>query len=101
LDTYGQRTLKQQHQMAARRNIRANWAWACDDPRSLERLGLQAVESTTITRPPASVRARLPVACRYLLPLIDPVIGRTVRLTLFRAVSLRRAAQPPRGSRCS
>jgi hypothetical protein len=50
---------------------------------------LRVVESTTITRPPASVRARLPVAYRYLLPLIDPVIGRTVRLTLFQAVSLR------------
>jgi hypothetical protein len=87
--------------MAARRNIRAKWAWACDDPGSLERLGFQVVESTTITRPPAAVRARLPVAYRYLLPLIDPVIGRTVRLTLFQAVSLRSAAEPPRGSRCS
>lgn len=100
-DTYAHRTLEQQHRLAARRNIPARWAWACDDPRSLERLGLRVVESTTITRPPASVRARLPVAYRYLLPLIDPVIGRTVRLTLFQAVSLRSAAEPPRGSRCS
>jgi O-methyltransferase involved in polyketide biosynthesis len=100
-DTYARRTLEQQHRLAARRNIPAKWAWACDDPCSLERLGLRAVESTTITRPPASVRARLPVAYRYLLPLIDPVIGRTVRLTLFQAVSLRGAAEPPRGSRCS
>jgi O-methyltransferase involved in polyketide biosynthesis len=100
-DTYARRALEQQHRLAARRKIPAKWAWACDDPRSLERLGLQVVESATITRPPAPVRARLPVAYRYLLPLIDPVIGRTVRLTLFQAVSLRSAAEPPRGSRCS
>ena len=101
-DTYPQRTLEQQHRLAARRKIRANWAWACDDPRELERLGLRVVESTTITRPPGAVRSRLPVAYRYLLPLIDPVIGRSLRLTLFqaasRADSLRGAAQPARGS---
>jgi hypothetical protein len=69
--------------------------------RSLERLGLQLVESTTITRPPAAVRAGLPAMYRYLLPLIDPVFRRALRLTLFRADSLRPADPPPRGSRRS
>jgi O-methyltransferase involved in polyketide biosynthesis len=102
-DTYAQQALEQQHRMAARRNMRPHWAWAwaCDDPRSLQRLGLQLVESTTITRPPAAVRAGLPAMYRYLLPLIDPVFGRALRLTHFRADSLRRADRPPRGSRRS
>ncbi len=98
-DTYAERTLKQQHRMAARRNMRATWAWACDDPRSLERLGLLVVESTTITRPPAAVRAGLPAIYRYLLPLTDPVFGRALRLTLFRADSLRRAGAASAGKR--
>jgi O-methyltransferase involved in polyketide biosynthesis len=83
-DTYSRVTLTQQHKMAARRNI-APWAWACDDPRSLERLGLTVVESATITRPPAGLRARLPARYRYLLPLADPLFGRAPALTLFRA----------------
>ena len=44
LDTFPQRTLDQQHALAARRGIPARFAWACDDPRSLERLGLRVIE---------------------------------------------------------
>jgi O-methyltransferase involved in polyketide biosynthesis len=94
LDSYSRRTLEWQHQMAARRNIAATWKWACDDPRSLERLGLRVVESTTITRPPAAVRAGLPTAYRFLLPLADRFVGRVFSLTLFRADSLRNAKGP-------
>ena len=83
-DTYARVTLTQQHKMAARRNI-APWAWACDDPRSLERLGLTVVESAAITRPPAGLRAQLPARYRYLLPLAHPVFGKSPALTLFRA----------------
>jgi O-methyltransferase involved in polyketide biosynthesis len=83
-DTYSRVTLTQQHKMAARRNI-ARWAWACDDPRSLERLGLTVVESAAITRPPAGLRAQLPARYRYLLPLAHPLFGKAPALTLFRA----------------
>jgi O-methyltransferase involved in polyketide biosynthesis len=86
LDTYRQRTFNQQQRMAAKRNI-ARWAWACDEPRSLERLGLQVVDTATITRPPAALRAQLPARYRYLLPLADPLLGRALDITLFRAVS--------------
>jgi hypothetical protein len=77
-------TLTQQHKMAARRNI-APWAWACDDPRSLERFGLTVVESAAITRPPAGLRAQLPARYRCLLPLAHPLFGKSPALTLFRA----------------
>jgi O-methyltransferase involved in polyketide biosynthesis len=83
-DTYASVTLAQQHRMAARRNI-APWAWPCDDPRSLERLGLTVVESAAITRPPAGLRAQLPARYRYLLPLAHPLFGKAPALTLFRA----------------
>jgi O-methyltransferase involved in polyketide biosynthesis len=84
LDTYSRQALNAQHRMAARRNI-ARWAWACDDPRALERLGLQVLESVAITRPPGRVRAQLPARYRYLLPLAGPFFGRALRLTLLRA----------------
>jgi O-methyltransferase involved in polyketide biosynthesis len=84
-DTYSSATLRQQHKLAARRGMPARWAWACDDPRSLERLGLRLVESATITRPPGGLRARLPLRYRLLLPLAEPVFGRAVTLSLFQA----------------
>jgi O-methyltransferase involved in polyketide biosynthesis len=84
-DTYSRRTFASQHRMAAKRNIQARWAWACDDPRSLERLGLRVVDSTTITRPPRPVLAQLPARYRYLLPVAHPLFRTALRLTLFQA----------------
>jgi O-methyltransferase involved in polyketide biosynthesis len=84
-DTYTRVTFAQEHKMAAKRNV-ARWQWACDDPRSLERLGLTLVESAAVTRVPAGLRAQLPPRYRYLLPLADPVFGRRgLALSLFRA----------------
>jgi len=84
-DTYTRASMAQEQKMAAKRNI-ARWQWACDDPRSLERLGLTLVDSVSVTRPPAGLRARLPARYRYLLPLADPIFGkRGLAVSLFRA----------------
>jgi len=84
-DTVTRASMGQELKMAAKRNV-APWQWACDDPRSLERLGLTLVESVAVTRPPAGLRAELPAAHRYLLPLADPIFGkRGMSLNLFRA----------------
>jgi O-methyltransferase involved in polyketide biosynthesis len=84
-DSYPPAALEWEHKMAAKRGI-ARWQWACDDPRTLERLGLRLVESARPTRPPAGLSPRLPARYRYLLPLADPVLGRGVTVSLFRAV---------------
>lgn len=84
-DTYPRRTLEMQHKRAARKDMPARWAWACDDPRALERYGLRLNESATITRPPSAVRRDLPARYRYLLPLADPLLGKAFALSLFRA----------------
>ncbi len=86
LDSYPQRTLERQHQLAQRRDI-ARWQWACDDPRSLQRLGLRLDETATPTRPPRAMRRELPPGYRYLLlPLSNPLIGRRfATLSLFTA----------------
>jgi O-methyltransferase involved in polyketide biosynthesis len=83
-DTYPLATFKWEHKMAAKRGL-ALWQWPCDDPRTLERLGLRLLESARVTRPPAGFRAELPARYRYLLPLADPILGRGVTLSLFRA----------------
>jgi O-methyltransferase involved in polyketide biosynthesis len=82
-DTYPLATFKFEHKMAAKRGV-ALWQWPCDDPRSLERLGLRLLETATMTRPPAAVRAGLPARYRFLLPLADPLLGRGLTLSLFR-----------------
>jgi O-methyltransferase involved in polyketide biosynthesis len=87
LDTYPKRTFDQQHRLAAKKGMDARWAWACDDPRSLERLGLQVRQSASITRPPRAMRSQLPARYRYLMPLADPLLGRAMAITLFRANS--------------
>jgi O-methyltransferase involved in polyketide biosynthesis len=84
LDTYPKQTFDQQHRLAAKKGIAARWAWSCDDPRSLERFGLEVMESVTVTRPPRAMRAQLPAPYRYLMPLADPVLGRATAITLFR-----------------
>jgi O-methyltransferase involved in polyketide biosynthesis len=85
-DSYSSEAMKWEHKMAEKRGV-ARWQWACDDPRSLERLGLRLLESATLTRPPAGVRAGLPARYRYLLPLTGPVLGRGVTLSLFKSAS--------------
>jgi len=84
LDTYPRCTFDQQHRLAARKGIDARWAWSCDDPRSLERFGLEVRQSATVTRPPRAMRGQLPARYRYLLPLADPVLGQAMAVTLFR-----------------
>jgi O-methyltransferase involved in polyketide biosynthesis len=93
LDTYSSRSFEHQYRMAARKGMDAKWAWACDDPRSLERLGLEVRQSATITRPPRDMRAQLPARYRYLVPLADPLIGKMMALTLFRSSSPAAAGQ--------
>jgi hypothetical protein len=71
--------------MAAKKKMEARWAWPCDDPRALQSLGLDVVETAAITRPPAALRAQLPRRYRYLLPLANRIVGEIAAVTLFRA----------------
>jgi O-methyltransferase involved in polyketide biosynthesis len=84
-DTYSQRTLEQQHRLAARKNMDARWAWSCDDPRTLESLGLEIVQEAAVTRPPPELRRRLPRRYRWALPLAHRIVGDLATVTLFRA----------------
>jgi hypothetical protein len=52
---------------------------------------MRVVEQATVTRPPRATRAALPASRRLLLAAMDPVLGRSMQLTLFRAAT----SQPP------
>jgi len=85
IDTYDRKMLERQHRMAAKKHMAARWAWSCDDPRSLESLGLDVVEEAAVTRPPAGLRAQLPPQYRYLLPVASRIMGDVAAVTLLRA----------------
>lgn len=87
VDTYPRSLLEKQHQQAVKKNMEARWAWACDDPRSLERYGLRAIEVTSVTRPPHALRTRLPLRFRAFLPVADRLLRSLFTITLFRADS--------------
>lgn len=84
-DTYPARLLAMQHQRAAKTGMPARWAWACDEPKTLERHGLTLVESAGVTSPPPALRRGLPLRYRHLLPLAGPLMGNIGTLSLFRA----------------
>jgi O-methyltransferase involved in polyketide biosynthesis len=81
-DTYPQATFKWEHQLAVKRDLPL-WQWPCDDPRTLEPLGLRLLESATPARPPAAVRARLPLRYRLLLSAAAPLLRDGLTLSLF------------------
>lgn len=86
LDTYSRSGTRRRERMAARLDVPlARWAWACDDPRSLERLGMRLVASATLSRLPRTMREGLPARYRYLLPLADPIMRGFFNLALFQA----------------
>jgi O-methyltransferase involved in polyketide biosynthesis len=87
LDTYRRSTMQLQNKSAASGRMDARWQWACDDPRSLESLGLRLVDSARVTRPPKQMRAKLPLRYRIGLPLADRPLRGLFNLSLFRTTS--------------
>jgi O-methyltransferase involved in polyketide biosynthesis len=83
-DTYSQQMMAREHQLAARRGL-ARWQWACDDPRSLERLGLRVMEIDILPQLPRELRATVPARRRLALAAVRPLFGRSMQMTLFRA----------------
>ncbi len=45
----------------------------------------RVLESVSVTRPPEALRRQLPPRYRYLLPLVNPILGKTMSITLFEA----------------
>jgi O-methyltransferase involved in polyketide biosynthesis len=82
IDTYSTTMSRRQHKLGARKDY-PQWQWACDDPRTLESLGLRFLESATYSRPPKAIR--LPIVYRTYVPLIDRLAGGLMTLALFQS----------------
>ena len=72
----------------ARRKLEARFAWACEDPREIERwkIGLRLVESRTPVDVPDPLRSRLSLPMRAALRVVAglfPNLARFYRLNLF------------------
>ena len=85
-DTYSRQMMEREHKLADRRGL-PRWQWACDDPRSLERLGLRVIEIDVMPRVPRALRVTLPARRRLMLAAVSPVFGRSMQAGLFRAAS--------------
>jgi O-methyltransferase involved in polyketide biosynthesis len=65
-DTAGRWLVDHQDDPGLKKNLSASFAWACDDPRELERPGLRLLESRTLLQQPGKV----PLPFRLTLPAL-------------------------------
>ena len=87
-DTAGRWGIDHENRDHARRGIGARFAWACEDPREIERwkIGLHLVESRTLRNLPDSLRSRLSLSTRAAFRIIAklfPKVTEAYRLNLF------------------
>lgn len=84
VDTYRRAAFRWQHKAADAGKMDARWTWSCEDPATLERVGLRRLTTNRATQPPLELRRRLPLSYRVGLPLADLVIPAFFEVSLFR-----------------
>jgi O-methyltransferase involved in polyketide biosynthesis len=87
-DTGTRKAIEHENKDHARRNLGARFAWACEDPKEIERwnIGLRLVESRPMIDVPDSLRSRLSLPTRAafrVLAKLFPKIANAYRLNLF------------------
>jgi O-methyltransferase involved in polyketide biosynthesis len=89
-DTATLKAITRENEDHARRKLEAHFAWACEDPKEIERwkIGLRLVESRTLADVPDILRSRLSWRMRTVLRLLvklAPVFAKVCQLNLFAA----------------
>ncbi|MFI6368784.1 class I SAM-dependent methyltransferase [Nocardia sp. NPDC050630] len=76
MDTTGRWIIEHQDRHDSLKQVSARMRWACDDPAEVERwgIGLRLLESGDLSRIPAGLRARVPVARRIALRVTSLVL---------------------------
>jgi O-methyltransferase involved in polyketide biosynthesis len=87
-DTATLNAVKHENKDHARRKLEARFAWACEDPREIERwkIGLRLVESRTLANIPDSLRLRLSLPMRAgfrVFARLFPKLTKAYHLNLF------------------
>jgi O-methyltransferase involved in polyketide biosynthesis len=88
LDTASRRAVEHENRDHARRKLEAHFAWACEDPREIERwkIGLRLLESRTMADIPDSLRSRLSLPLRAAFRVfakLFPNLMKAYQLNLF------------------
>ena len=86
-DTGGAAMMRNQDRNSVMKPMTARMQWVCDDPRDLERWGLELLESRTFAQPQPEVAKTWPARYRYGMPLLAravPPILKNYKLNLFR-----------------
>jgi O-methyltransferase involved in polyketide biosynthesis len=87
-DTVTLQAINHENKDHARRNLGARFAWACEDPKEIERwqIGLRLVESRSMCDVPDSLRSRLSLPMRAVFRVfakLFPKIAKAYHLNLF------------------
>ncbi|MGD0049989.1 MAG: class I SAM-dependent methyltransferase, partial [Bryobacteraceae bacterium] len=87
-DTVSRKAIDNGNKDFVRRNMAVRFAWACDDPREIERwnIGLRLVESRTLVDVPDPLKPRLSVPMRITFGVfrrLFPKLAQAYQLNLF------------------
>jgi O-methyltransferase involved in polyketide biosynthesis len=89
-DTAGKRMVAGQDRNRSLAQVSARLQWICDNPRDVERCGLQLLETRTLATPQPEIAKTWPPQRRYGMPLLArlaPAMVNTYKFNLFRAAS--------------
>jgi O-methyltransferase involved in polyketide biosynthesis len=97
-DTGTRIAMEHENKDHARLNLEGRFAWACEDPKEIERwrIGLHLVESRSLFEIPDSVKSRCSLSLRgvsRILTALVPPLRKACRLNLFAVQSEERGGQ--------
>jgi len=86
-DTAGKRMVSNQDDNRSLAQVSARLQWICDNPRDLERWGLELLDTRTLATPQPEIAKTWPAQRRYGMPLLArlaPAAVNTYKFSLFR-----------------
>ena len=89
-DTAGKRMVSNQDRSRSLAQVNARLQWICDDPRDIERWGLELLDTRTLATPQPDIAKTWPPQRRYGMPVLArlaPPIVNTYKFNLFRVAS--------------
>jgi O-methyltransferase involved in polyketide biosynthesis len=91
-DTAGNRMVSGQDRNRSLAQMNARLQWVCEDPRELERHGLELLDTRTLAAPQPEIAKTWPPQRRYLMPVLArlaPSMVNTYKFNLFRLAAAR------------
>lgn len=86
-DTAGKKMIDNQHRNKSLAQVRGRMQWVCDEPRDLEGLGLQLLDTRTLATPQPEIAKTWPPQRRYGMALVSrllPAMVSVYKFNLFR-----------------